>query len=98
MGIGPTLPTEKLGIVSCAALTKLVFQKPPPGPTTFRAAPCVNPVPLMVKFVGIPAGTVAGLTEVMFGTTVGWVMTNDIGVEGPPPGAGLLTVTGTVPG
>ena len=62
-------------------------------PTTSRAAPCVNPVPLMVKLVGIPAGTVAGFTEVMLGTTVGWLMMKDWGAEGPPPGVGLLTVT-----
>jgi hypothetical protein len=52
----------------------------------------------MVKLVWMPAGTEAGFTEVMLGTTVGWVITKARGAERPPPGAGLLTVTWTVPG
>jgi hypothetical protein len=51
----------------------------------------------MVRFVGIPAGTVGGFVEVTLGTTVGFVMMKDWGAEGPPPGVGLLTMTCTVP-
>jgi hypothetical protein len=52
----------------------------------------------MVTCVADPAGTLDGLTETIVGTTVGCVMVNIMGVDGPPPGEGLDTVTCTVPG
>ena len=65
---------------------------------TLIAAPGKKPVPVIVIFVGVAASNELGLTEVIVGTTVGFVMTKGMGVDGPPPGVGFVTVTWTVPG
>src|SRR5579871_2163725 len=86
---------EKPDTDSWVELTTVAFQYVPPFALT--AAPGRNPVPVTVMFVGVAASKEVGLTEVMVGTTVGCVMTKDIGADGPPPGAGFVTVTWTVP-
>ena len=58
-------------------------------------APCVKFVPVIVTVIGgeEPEGTLEGLIDVTVGTIVGMVIWNGRDAEGPPPGAGLDTVT-----
>lgn len=65
---------------------------------THTWAPEMKFVPITVTVTKDPAGALEGLSEVIVGTTVGAVIVNGNELEGPPPGEGLETVTGTVPG
>jgi len=98
-GIVPAMAMSAAEIeaVSCVAETKDVGRSLPFHRTT---APLTKLAPLTVSVNAPPAVIEAGLSEVMLGTgfPATGLIVNTRAFDMPPPGAGLNTVTGTVPG
>ena len=85
------MPINKFIKVSCVEVLDVGAIKP--KLVMNRLTPGVNPVPVMVTEVPVPAGIEEGLIELIVGTTVGTVIANGCAPEGPPPGVGFVTVT-----
>jgi len=83
----------RIAAVSCVELTKVVVFA---LPLNFTAEVETKPVPLTVRVnAAPPAVAPVGESEVIFGD--GLLTVKFDAVDGPPPGAGLLTTTGGVP-
>ena len=73
-------------------LPKLVTRELPPTSTTEPAEPETKPVPVTVNMSALlPAGRLAGETELAIGC--GLLTVKDNGDDVPPPGAGFITDT-----
>ena len=80
---------------NCVALTKVVVRF---APFHFTAAPDTKPVPLTASVnAAPPADAVDGASDVIVGTGFDAVIVKVSGLEVPPPGEGLNTVTCAVP-
>jgi len=73
-------------------------QVKPVGKLKQTLAPARKPVPVIAMVDEVFVGILAGLSEVIVGTGFPAVTVNGSELEGPPPGEGLETVTGNVPG
>ena len=83
----------RIDAVTFVALTNVVVSA---LPLKFTTAPLTKPVPFTVSVNPAPPSVVfVGETELIVGG--GLFTVKFAGVDGPPPGAGLITVTGSVP-
>ena len=86
----------EIAAVTCPALTNVVVRAAP-FQRTWEVPTKLLPFTVSVN-AAPPAGVLVGASEVSVGTGfVGALMVNDKLFEVPPPGAGVTTVTGTLP-
>jgi hypothetical protein len=91
--LGVAISVARIAAVNWVALTNVVAFA---APLKFTVAPLTKPVPVTVRVKAAPpAVALLGESEVMTGG--GLVTLKLTPAEVPPPGAGLVTVTGNVP-
>ena len=99
-GLDTVTPTEPVVAISVDAMLAVrvvpLFETVPAWevPLKISVEPVMNPVPVAVSgLIAVPVGAVVGEMEESTGT--GLVMVKLKEFDAPPPGAGLVTMTGT---